>query len=40
MKMIEGGALDGPVTSVGQAVRRQNIERLLFTFTSWIWLAI
>ena len=27
MKMIEGGALDGPVTSVGQALRRQNIER-------------
>ena len=27
MKMVEGGALDGPVTSVGQALRRQNIER-------------
>merc|ERR1719209_412022 len=29
MKMIEGGTLDGPATSAGQALRRQNIERCI-----------
>ena len=27
MKMIEGGAVDGPVTSAGKALRKKNIER-------------
>ena len=27
MKMIEGGAIDGPVTSAGKALRKRNIER-------------